>query len=142
MKPWFLIATALVSLVTSGAHGAQSVDHRHVIMHNQYLPAGTLSPGETGGDGEPIGLEPNGAGYPVRAGDGITFTNLDTYFHSVHSCTQCGKNPIDAELFESPLIQQGQSWTLDTTGFAPGTYRYYCLHHLRFMRGSFTVFDS
>jgi plastocyanin len=132
------VLSVACALFTPGQASA-AVAHQHVIVLNEYLPSGTLSAQYTG---EPEGLWNADSGYPIRAGDTITFTNLDTVPHTVTACTDCWPYPTFSSLFGSPFLTFGRSWTLDTTGYAPGNYRYFCVHHTFLMRGSFTVLAS
>jgi hypothetical protein len=135
------LALGILVIGWTVVHGQASanVPHQHVIIENQYVPSGTIGAQYTG---SPEGLWNAGLGYPVHAGDTITFTNLDTVPHTVTSCTECWPYPTYSGLFDSLHLTFGDSWTLDTTGFAPGTYTYFCQHHVFEMRGSFAVLPS
>lgn len=56
----------------------------------------------------------------VKKGDKITFTQKDSVAHNVTA---------DGGAFKSPLLQLNQSWTLDTSTLATGTYAYHCGPH-------------
>ena len=56
----------------------------------------------------------------VTQGDKVVFTNQDSVQHSATS---------DNGSFDSGLIAQNASYTLDTSKLAPGTYTYHCSVH-------------
>jgi plastocyanin len=56
----------------------------------------------------------------VKKGDKIVFTQKDSVAHNVTA---------DGGAFKGPLLQLNQSWTLDTSTLAPGTYPYHCGPH-------------
>lgn len=112
------------------------VNHAHVIVRNEYVGSGTTSNFYTGSF---EGLYGRDAGYIVRRGDRITFTNLDQQPHTVTACVRCDPFPVPSNAFRSPYLFTNQAWTLDTSGLEPGTYRYFCQHHVYTMRGSLTV---
>lgn len=64
----------------------------------------------------------------INVGDTVTWANNDTAFHEI----VYGDPDIPgSEVFHSPPIQVGQSWsyTFDT----PGDFEYYCANHRRIM---------
>lgn len=115
---------------------AEPVSHAHVIVRNEYLGSGTTSNFFTGSF---EGLYGRNAGYVVRRGDRITFTNLDQQPHTVTACSNCDPFPTPNNRFRSPYLFTNQAWTLDTASLEPGTYKYFCQHHVYTMRGSLTV---
>jgi len=56
----------------------------------------------------------------VKKGDRIIFQNRDTVGHTATSDT--GK-------FDSGMLANGASYTLDTANLAPGSYPYHCTPH-------------
>ncbi len=68
------------------------------------------------------------ASLTVNKGDKVTFTNRDQMTHTVTS---------DAGKFNGS-VDAGQSFTLDTSNLAPGTYPYHCTPH-PWMTGTITV---
>ena len=56
----------------------------------------------------------------VKKGDKIIFQNRDAVGHTVTS---------DANAFDSGMLNQGQSFTLDTATLALGSYPYHCTPH-------------
>lgn len=132
-----LVALALVSLLVAPGAVQAATPHQTVMLHDQYIASGTIGADYTS---SPQGLWNTGYGYPVMRGDTITFTNLESIPHTVTACIQCWPYPkYEPTLFNSRHLTFGQSWTLDTATLAPGTYRYFCEHHVFQMRGSFTV---
>ncbi len=65
----------------------------------------------------------------IAPGDSVTWFNNDSAFHIITAGTP--EEP-DAEIFESPAIQFGESWTL--TFEEAGEVIYFCSNHSRFMR--------
>lgn len=135
-----LVCSMIVTAVLVQAPGTGAlVPHQHVIAGFQYLPSGTLGAGTAPADpGASAGLAALGLGYPILAGETITFTNVDGILpHTVTSCAApCSGVPAPSGLFGSPELGLGGSYT--TPGLPAGTYMYFCLVHA-FMRGSFTV---
>lgn len=108
-----------------------------MIFRNEYLVSGTVGAEYTPA---PFGLWDTDYGYPVQKGDTITFTNLESIPHTITACVECWPYPrYEPSFFNSRHLTFGQAWTLDTASLAPGTYRYFCEHHVFQMRGSFTV---
>jgi len=56
----------------------------------------------------------------VKKGDKVIFLNKDSAPHTATS---------DAKGFDSGMLAQGQSWTLDTSSLTAGTYAYHCSVH-------------
>lgn len=56
----------------------------------------------------------------VKKGDKIIFQNLDKVGHTATA---------DNGKFDSGSIKFGESWTLDTSSLAAGTYPYFCIPH-------------
>ncbi|MEK7473332.1 MAG: plastocyanin/azurin family copper-binding protein [Patescibacteria group bacterium] len=56
----------------------------------------------------------------VKKGDKIIFQNRDSVGHTVTA---------DGDGFDSPLLLQNQTYTLDTSDLAPGSYPYHCTPH-------------
>lgn len=130
-----LVASGLMVAAVTGPVTA-GVPHQHLIVGQEFVGSGTLSKNYTG---SPVGLWGAGLGYPVRSGDTITWTNMDVVPHTVTACVECEPYPRSSGLFNSGFLTFGSSWTLNTAGMQPGTYTYYCIHHVFLMRGSFVV---
>src|ERR687893_2265988 len=73
----------------------------------------------------------------VAAGSEVTVTNDDTLPHTVTSGTG-PTDPNSAQLFDTSLINGGESATLSLAQVAAGQYDYYCLVH-PYMKGKLTV---
>ncbi len=73
----------------------------------------------------------------TAAGSEVTVTNQDTVPHTVTSGTG-PTDPNSAQLFDTSLINGGESTTLSLAGVAAGQYGYYCLVH-PYMTGSIVV---
>jgi plastocyanin len=73
----------------------------------------------------------------VAAGSEVTVTNDDTLPHTVTSGTG-PTDPNSAQLFDTSLINAGESATLSLAQVAAGQYDYYCLVH-PYMTGSILV---
>ncbi|MBI4509518.1 MAG: hypothetical protein HY698_07760 [Deltaproteobacteria bacterium] len=65
----------------------------------------------------------------IRPGDTVTWVNNDTAFHEIAYGDFSA--PPAREIFRSPPIQVGQSWSF--TFEQPGDYEYYCANHKRIM---------
>lgn len=66
----------------------------------------------------------------VKRGDIVRFTNYDSYDHSAVD---------DGGDWQSPVLNQGESYNLDTTDLTKGTYRYHCGIHGQAMTGTIRV---
>ncbi len=73
----------------------------------------------------------------VAAGSEVTVTNDDTLPHTVTSGTS-PTDPNSAQLFDTSLINGGESATLSLAQVAAGQYDYYCMVH-PYMTGKLTV---
>jgi plastocyanin len=73
----------------------------------------------------------------ASAGAEVTVVNQDTLPHTVTSGTG-PQDPNSAQLFDTSLINGGESATLSLAQVAPGQYDYYCIVH-PFMTGKITV---
>ncbi|HEX2472324.1 MAG TPA: plastocyanin/azurin family copper-binding protein [Nitrososphaera sp.] len=73
----------------------------------------------------------------VSAGTEVTVVNQDTVLHSATSGTG-PQDPNSAQLFDTSLINAGESATLSLAQVAPGPYDYYCMVH-PYMTGKITV---
>ena len=73
----------------------------------------------------------------VAAGSEVTVTNDDTLPHTVTSGTG-PQDPNSAQLFDTSLINGGESATLSLAQVAAGQYDYYCMVH-PYMTGKLTV---
>lgn len=67
--------------------------------------------------------------FTVKRGDAVIFTNKDSAGHTVTSLTGA---------FESGIFTKNQTFRLDTSTLAPGTYDYKCTPHSS-MRGTLIV---
>src|ERR687893_616004 len=73
----------------------------------------------------------------VAAGSEVTVVNQDTLPHTVTSGTS-PTDPNSAQLFDTSLINGGESATLSLAQVSAGQYAYYCLVH-PYMTGKLTV---
>ena len=73
----------------------------------------------------------------ASAGAEVTVVNQDTLPHTVTSGTG-PQDPESAQLFDTSLINGGESATLSLAQVAAGQYDYYCIVH-PFMTGKITV---
>ena len=73
----------------------------------------------------------------VAAGSEVTVINDDTVPHTVTSGTG-PTDPNSAQLFDTSLINGGESTTLSLAGVAAGQYGYYCMVH-PYMTGALTI---
>ena len=73
----------------------------------------------------------------TAAGSDVTVANQDTVPHTVTSGTG-PQDPNSAQLFDTSLINGGESATLSLAQVAAGQYDYYCLVH-PYMTGSIVV---
>jgi plastocyanin len=73
----------------------------------------------------------------VSAGTDVTVVNQDTVLHTATSGTG-PQDPESAQLFDTSLINAGESATLSLAQVAPGQYDYYCIVH-PYMTGKIVV---
>ena len=73
----------------------------------------------------------------VSAGAEVTVVNQDTLPHTVTSGTG-PQDPESAQLFDTSLINGGESATLSLAQVTPGQHDYYCIVH-PFMTGKINV---
>jgi plastocyanin len=73
----------------------------------------------------------------AAAGSDVTVTNQDTVPHTVTSGTS-PTDPNSAQLFDTSLINGGESATLSLAQVAAGQYDYYCMVH-PYMTGKLVV---
>jgi plastocyanin len=73
----------------------------------------------------------------ASAGSEVTVVNQDTLPHTATSGTG-PQDPESAQLFDTSLINAGESATLSLAQVAPGQYDYYCIVH-PFMTGKINV---
>jgi plastocyanin len=73
----------------------------------------------------------------VSAGTEVTVVNQDTVLHTATSGTG-PQDPNSAQLFDTSLINAGESATLSLAQVAPGEYDYYCIVH-PYMTGKVVV---
>jgi plastocyanin len=73
----------------------------------------------------------------ASAGSEVTVVNQDTVLHSATSGTG-PQDPESAQLFDTSLINAGESATLSLAQVAPGQYDYYCIVH-PYMTGKVVV---
>ena len=73
----------------------------------------------------------------ASAGAEVTVVNQDTLPHTVTSGTG-PQDPNSAQLFDTSLINGGESATLSLAQVTPGQYDYYCMVH-PYMTGKITV---
>lgn len=92
------------------------------------IPSGAANQGSTAYDPDPL---------EVTAGDVISVVNRDNAVHTATSGTG-PSDPESASLFDTSIIDIGGTAEIDTTGFAAGTYDYYCIVH-PYMTGKLQV---
>src|SRR5918999_6051204 len=73
----------------------------------------------------------------ASAGSEVTVVNQDTVLHTVTSGTG-PQDPESAQLFDTSLINGGESATLSLAQVNPGQYDYYCIVH-PYMTGKINV---
>ena len=73
----------------------------------------------------------------VKKGDTITVDNVDTMPHTVTN-GESGSDPNSGKLFDTSIINGGDSAEIDTSAVDPGAHPYYCMVH-PYMTGSLTV---
>ena len=73
----------------------------------------------------------------VKKGDKITVNNVDTMPHTVTN-GESGSDPNSGKLFDTSIINGGDSAEIDTSAVDAGTHPYYCMVH-PYMTGSLTV---
>jgi plastocyanin len=73
----------------------------------------------------------------VSAGSEVTVVNQDTVLHTATSGTG-PQDPESAQLFDTSLINAGESATLSLAQVTPGQYDYYCIVH-PYMTGKIVV---
>ncbi len=73
----------------------------------------------------------------VKKGDKILVDNVDTMPHTVTN-GESGSDPNSGKLFDTGIINGGDSAELDTATIDAGTYPYYCMVH-PYMTGTLTI---
>ncbi|HZB64506.1 MAG TPA: plastocyanin/azurin family copper-binding protein, partial [Nitrososphaeraceae archaeon] len=73
----------------------------------------------------------------VKKGDKIVVDNVDTMPHTVTN-GESGSDPNSGKLFDTSIINGGDSAELDTSTVDAGTHPYYCMVH-PYMTGSLTI---
>ena len=73
----------------------------------------------------------------VKKGDKILVDNVDTMPHTVTN-GESGSDPNSGKLFDTSIINGGDSAELDTATIDAGTHPYYCMVH-PYMTGTLTV---
>jgi cytochrome c oxidase subunit 2 len=73
----------------------------------------------------------------VKKGDKILVDNVDTMPHTVTN-GESGSDPNSGKLFDTSIINGGDSAELDTSTVDAGTHPYYCMVH-PYMTGTLTV---
>jgi cytochrome c oxidase subunit 2 len=73
----------------------------------------------------------------VKKGDKILVDNVDTMPHTVTN-GESGSDPNSGKLFDTSIINGGDSADLDTSTIDAGTHPYYCMVH-PYMTGTLTV---
>ena len=73
----------------------------------------------------------------AKKGDEVTVVNQDTVPHTVTSGTGAS-DPNSAQLFDTSIINGGESATVSLAQVEPGQYDYYCMIH-PYMTGKITV---
>ena len=73
----------------------------------------------------------------VKKGDKITVDNVDTMPHTVTN-GESGSDPNSGKIFDTSIINGGDSAELDTSTVDAGTHPYYCMVH-PYMTGTLTV---
>ena len=73
----------------------------------------------------------------VKKGDKITVNNVDTMPHTVTN-GESGSDPNSGKIFDTSIINGGDSAELDTSTVDAGTHPYYCMVH-PYMTGTLTI---
>ena len=73
----------------------------------------------------------------VKKGDKITVNNADTMPHTVTN-GESGSDPNSGKLFDTSIINGGDSAEIDTTAVDAGEHPYYCMVH-PYMTGTLTI---
>ena len=73
----------------------------------------------------------------VKKGDKITVDNVDTMPHTVTN-GESGSDPNSGKLFDTSIINGGDSAEIDTSAVDAGAHPYYCMVH-PYMTGSLTI---
>jgi plastocyanin len=141
--PLVVLGAVLVGGQATSA-GVSAQGRRTVTIHDNNAPSpappqNLFAPAQGRWQFNPTNLE-------VRRGEPIVFQSPpgNTHEHTVTSLVRVGSPfavPVQLQggtLFDSPLIQPGESFTLSTAPLAPGNYAYICKLHI-WMNGEFTV---
>ena len=73
----------------------------------------------------------------VKKGDKITVNNADTMPHTVTN-GESGSDPNSGKLFDTSIINGGDSAEIDTTAVDAGAHPFYCMVH-PYMTGTLTI---
>jgi len=139
---WLGPLVALTAVVLMQATGGQAAaDGRQVIIKDNDAPSPQQGFDPEQGDWRFIQTN-----VEVARGERVVFRSLPGNDHP-HTATNLARTSppttlpvsfVAGTIFDSGLIQPGASWTLDTSGLAPGHYPYVCRLH-PWMTGEVTV---
>jgi plastocyanin len=73
----------------------------------------------------------------VKKGDKITVDNVDSMPHTVTN-GESATDPNSAKVFDTSIINGGETAEIDTSTIEEGNYPYYCMVH-PYMKGSLTI---
>lgn len=133
-----------------GAAEGDVIDY-YCTVHPYMVATITITAAEEGGSGAPTGptitipsgaaVQGNTAYEPAEltasAGAEVSVVNEDNVPHTVTSGT-ANSDPNKGQLFDTSIINGGESGTISLAEVDPGTYDYFCIVH-EYMKGVLTV---
>jgi len=126
--PYFVFATALLISLGAGCSPSQPNDAVQPPETNQNVvtqPTPVQTKNKINVTIQNFSFQPSDIS--AKKGDSIIFANQDSVPHTVTSQT-----------FDSGQLQNGQSFTLNTSNLSPGTYSFHCSIHPS-MTGTITI---
>ena len=121
------VASGLVIWITAGSMSEGEAELAEEIIDEEVMEGVTTGPiiaieilKDSAQEGNPD-YSPDRA--IVTQGDTVVWTNVDVAPHTVTSAEDYG------ETFDSSLISEGETFTLDTTNLEIGEYEYLCIVH-------------
>ena len=121
------VASAMVIWITAGSMNSNDVEIVEEIIDEKVVEGLEVGPifsieilKDSAQEGNPD-YSPDRA--IVTQGDTVVWTNADVAPHTVTSAEDYG------ETFDSSLISEGETFTLDTTNLEIGEYEYLCIVH-------------
>jgi len=112
LRRWAFVLFGLLCLAAALRPARADVGSVVVVARGQFTP----------------GDDKAGTQALLPRGYDLEFANLDKFGLGPHTMTAVDERTGDI-IFDSGTLEPGKSTTIDTTGLAPGTYRFFCATH-------------